>query len=206
MEVQVISKTVQKFNGESFYLCGAYFQHKGKRLHRTVWEYHNGEIPKGYHIHHKDEDRYNNNISNLELVLGNAHLSRHMNKEDRKEQSRHNIKKAIESAPAWHHSEEGRTWHSKHGEEAWEHREINTYTCLQCGKTYQTKSVYGKNINHFCSNNCKAAYRRASGVDNEERICPICGKTFVVNKYSRTKTCSRECGLERRWGTSKSKA
>ena len=31
-----------------------------KRLHRCVWEYYNGEIPKGYHIHHKDNDKSNN--------------------------------------------------------------------------------------------------------------------------------------------------
>lgn len=206
MEVQVISDTVQRFNGVSYYKCGFYFQKKGKRLHREVWEFHNGEIPQGYHVHHKDGNRSNNSIDNLALVLGKEHLSEHMKDETRKEYARKAIKKAIEQAPKWHRSAEGREWHSQQGKEAWEHREINTYTCLQCGRTYQTKSVYGKNINHFCSNNCKAAYRRASGVDNEERICPICGKTFVVNKYSKTKTCSRECGLERRWGSSRSKA
>ena len=69
MEVKVISNTVQKFNGESYYLCGQYFQRKGKRLHRTVWEFHNGTIPKGYHVHHKDGNRSNNAIENLTLML-----------------------------------------------------------------------------------------------------------------------------------------
>lgn len=160
MEVQVISKTVQKFNGESFYLCGYYFQHKGKRLHRAVWEYHNGAIPKGYHVHHKDENRCNNDISNLTLMQGSAHLSDHMSKEERKEKSREDIKKAIEAAPAWHHSEEGKEWHSQHSKEAWKNRNIQTYTCSFCGKEFQTKHIYGVNSNHFCHPNCKAAFRR----------------------------------------------
>ena len=206
MEVQVISDTVQRFNGVSYYKCGFYFQKKGKRLHREVWEYHNGEIPKGYHIHHKDGDRSNNSIDNLALVLGKDHLSGHMSDELRKENARQVIKKAIAAAPEWHRSEEGRQWHSQHGKEAWENRTLNTYTCVQCGKTFQTKNVYGNNVNCFCSNNCKSAYRRDSGVDNEERVCPVCGKTFVVNKYSRNITCSRECARERRWGSSKLKA
>lgn len=78
MEIQKISETAQKFDGVTYYLCGTYFQRKGHRLHRVVWEYHNGEIPDGYHIHHRDGDRSNNDISNLELLEGHEHLSGHM--------------------------------------------------------------------------------------------------------------------------------
>ena len=76
MKVTVISPTIQEFNGERFYLCGNYFQHKGKRLHVAVWKYHNGDIPKGYHIHHIDEDRTNNQIENLTQVEASWHSSR----------------------------------------------------------------------------------------------------------------------------------
>lgn len=160
MEVQVISETVQKFNGETFYLCGKYFQRKGKRLHRTVWEFHKGAIPEGYHVHHVDEDRRNNQISNLSLVAGSVHLSGHMSKEERREQSKKNVKKAIQAAPEWHHSEEGKAWHSVRGKENWKLRQLQTYICSFCGKEFQTKHMYGEGSNHFCHQNCKAAYRR----------------------------------------------
>ena len=119
MEVQRISDTVQKFNGESYYRCGQYYQRKGKRLHRTVWEYYNGEIPCGYHIHHIDGDKNNNSIDNLTLVTASEHLSNHMSTEERKELSREAIKKAIKHAPAWHKSEEGRNWHSNLAKTTW---------------------------------------------------------------------------------------
>ena len=160
MEVQVISKTVQKFNGESFYLCGMYFQHKGKRLHRAVWEYYNGKIPKGYHIHHKDGDRCNNDISNLTLLEGKAHLSEHMSNEERKSQSRESIKQASQFASIWNGSEDGKKWHSQHAKEYWKNAPINEYVCSFCGKSFKTRYVYSSNSNRFCHPNCKASYRR----------------------------------------------
>lgn len=159
MEVQIISKTAQKFNGETFYLCGLYYQHKGKRLHRAVWEAHNGEIPDGYHIHHKDKNRENNQIENLELVAAAEHLSRHMSDPSRVEESRQSIKNAAVYAKQWHGSKAGAEWHSEHAREYWEKAPMRTYECSFCGKSYQSKSVR-HNGNHFCCNNCKAAYRR----------------------------------------------
>lgn len=159
MEVQVISNTVQKFNGESFYLCGNYFQHKGKRLHRAVWEFHNGEIPEGYHVHHEDGDRSNNQISNLMLMKSSDHLSEHMRRPERVEKSRQDIMNAIPKAAEWHGSEEGAQWHSQHAREYWGNAPLLTYTCSFCGKEYQTKNVSHKG-NHFCGQNCRSAFRR----------------------------------------------
>ena len=85
MGYQVISDTIQEFNGERFYLCGKYFQHNGKRLHRAVWEYHNGEIPEGYHIHHIDGNRFNNDITNLSLMPGLDHMKEHAGEESRRD-------------------------------------------------------------------------------------------------------------------------
>jgi len=37
-------------------------------MHRDVWEHANGQIPDGWDVHHKDEDKANNDISNLECL------------------------------------------------------------------------------------------------------------------------------------------
>lgn len=48
------------------------FDHDGKRrterIHRLVAKAFIGEIPKGYHIHHKDGNKQNNRLDNLEII------------------------------------------------------------------------------------------------------------------------------------------
>ena len=39
-----------------------------KRLHVYVWEHFNGKIPRGCEIHHKDFDKSNNEIGNLQML------------------------------------------------------------------------------------------------------------------------------------------
>lgn len=159
MDVQIISSTVQRFNGVSYYLCGKYFQRRGVRLHRMVWEYHNGKIPQGYHVHHVDEDRSNNAIENLRLMPGKDHLSGHMCEPERAEKSRENFKTAQEAARKWHGSEAGLAYHSELGKENWKKRTVQTYVCNFCGREFQTKHIYGEGMNHFCHQNCKQKYR-----------------------------------------------
>jgi len=51
------------------------------RLHRAVWEYYHGEIPKGFAIHHKDHNTENNDISNLQMISFKEHMSYHSKKQ-----------------------------------------------------------------------------------------------------------------------------
>lgn len=200
MTVETISETIQKFDGVSYYKCGPYFQRKGVRLHRKVWEQHNGPIPEGYDVHHIDGDRSHNNIENLQLMQRTEHHILHGEDPARKAQSRQIIRKAIEASRDWHSSESGTAWHSKHAKEYWKHAEQKTYTCTNCGKEFQTPNVYGQKENRFCSNNCKSAWRRKQGYDNETRTCPVCGKDFAVNRYSKKVCCGYECARRKRWG------
>lgn len=52
--------------------------HKGKLLHRLIYEEVFGSIPKGFCIHHKDGDKTNNNPSNLMLLTKSNHHKLHM--------------------------------------------------------------------------------------------------------------------------------
>lgn len=60
------------FNGEKYTLRnnGYYGKTRGKRtlMHRDVWEFHNEPIPEGYDIHHRDHNKENNCIDNLECL------------------------------------------------------------------------------------------------------------------------------------------
>lgn len=56
------------------------FRKVGEKLrleHCIVWEEHYGEIPIGMQIHHKDFDKTNNSIENLQLVTPTEHKRLH---------------------------------------------------------------------------------------------------------------------------------
>lgn len=166
----------------------------GTRLHRDVYEYYNGEIPKGYQIHHKDHDKSNNEISNLELLTKEEHLKLHgdeLKAEEREWRRKNIINNAVPKAIDWHKEKEGKAWHKEHYEKMKNKLHAKEeYFCECCGKKFEAVKN-GKN--RFCSNACCSKYRRKSGLDNEERICPICGNAFIVNKYAKTICCSRSC-------------
>lgn len=50
-----------------YYLSSSRFAGERKRLHRYVWEFYHGPIPEGFHVHHVNGNKYDNDIGNLEL-------------------------------------------------------------------------------------------------------------------------------------------
>ena len=64
-------------NEKGWYLTHRLSDEKGiyhtKRTHVLVAETFIGEIPKGYHVHHKDGNKQNNMVSNLEIIHPKVH-------------------------------------------------------------------------------------------------------------------------------------
>lgn len=50
---------------------------KDVKIHSYIWEHYNGFVPKGMSIHHKDFDKTNFNLDNLELVDEKRHKRIH---------------------------------------------------------------------------------------------------------------------------------
>lgn len=144
-----------------------YFAIGGKRTHRAVWEAAFGKIPKGCHIHHKDNNPHNNALANLECVPIGEHLSdnwhrtrdvvRGLQGPDGKwvEHFSENAKRA---AAEWHRSEEGRLWHQRHARAAkgWEKFQRVEKPCEVCGASIQALVRRGPNPQKYCSEVCKA--------------------------------------------------
>ena len=201
------NKTRATFNGRLYYLResqGYYYSPRKDRsgldmLHRMVYIHYNGEIPKGYCIHHKDGNKGNNDISNLECVRRSEHSHYHgVNApEELAEFRKRNLEEnARPAANIWHGSAEGREWHKQHYEQMKDklYEEVEC-VCVVCGKTF---TAHQKTGSKCCSKACRAKERRMSGIDNETRICENCGKEFVTSRFSKARFCSKQCSADTR--------
>lgn len=69
-------------NGYEIFTIPANFYPNGKPfkmyIHRWLWMQNYGPIPDGMDIHHKDENKLNNSLANLEIINHNMHIARHM--------------------------------------------------------------------------------------------------------------------------------
>lgn len=157
-----------------------------QRLHIEIWKDAHGPVPPGHHIHHIDGNPLNNDISNLTCLPRLEHLRLHGATKKNKAASRKNIKKAIEAAPAWHRSPEGRAWHREHALRVAAAQKPVVRVCEQCGKSYETLK---KGLTRFCSNNCKSIWRYRAGIDNITKPCDICGSDFTSNRYQKARMC-----------------
>jgi predicted nucleic acid-binding Zn ribbon protein len=187
----------QTFNGKKFRLdknTGYYLNSTlHERIHRYIWSYYNGDIPEGYHVHHIDHNKSNNDISNLQLLLGHEHIALHTT--EYHQINRESVLQHLETirplTKEWHSSKSGIDWHKQHYEytKAKLHLRIDM-VCKNCGSLFQGLP----NHSIVCSNKCKSALRRKSGIDNIKVDCYVCGMEFIKNKYSKHLTCSQKCG------------
>lgn len=184
-----------------YFLSTVKIGERRKRLHVYVYEHERGRsVPAGYQIHHIDENKNNNELSNLACIPEHGHLSYHSRKKaaEHPEEIERSLEAARAAAPAWHKSEPGREWHRQHYEKMKDALHVkHEYACKYCGKTFLS------NRPGFCCNAHKTAYRYHLGLDNEPRQCAVCGKWFIINKYLKTKTCSRKCSTIKRIQTMK---
>ncbi|MDB6232905.1 HNH endonuclease signature motif containing protein [Lactobacillus amylovorus] len=160
------------------------------RLHRYIWEKHNGSIPKGYEINHIDENKDNNEISNFECITAHEHRMFHLEHDyDRllPKWQKNLQERAIPAAAKWHQSAEGKAMLDK----IRPHKMRKKYVkkCIVCGKSYRT----AKKSSRFCSGKCRTRYRSIKGLDDITAVCPYCHKEFQTNKYRPNKFDTGDC-------------
>lgn len=155
-----------------------YITPKGYRLsvekpqtyeHRDVWEAANGPIPPDCHIHHKNENKLDNRLENLECLHISVHLSLHSSSESRIRL----LKAARDNLP------------------------VRQFVCVKCGASFETKHPTKRFCTKLCSrrfNNGELAKQRtaARAANRGNADCPICGKNFVLSVFGQ-KYCTRRC-------------
>ncbi len=132
-----------------------YYSRSGGRgfLHRDVWAFHNGAIPKGWVVHHIDEDHLNNDVANLECMP----REKHANHRHAKQQAHSTSPEQLEhlarirgQAALWHSSPEGIAWHKQNGKDAWNNRKAVNLVCKHCGAAFESLMADAQ----FCSRSC----------------------------------------------------
>lgn len=70
--------TALKDKSGYYMICSKKEGNYSKLLHRAIWEeWYGKSVPKGYDIHHINEDKSDNRIQNLQCVEHNIHMSFH---------------------------------------------------------------------------------------------------------------------------------
>ena len=110
--------TVKRIKGGYYQISSRKEGNHGKLLHRVVWEdFYNKSIPEGYDIHHKDGNKENNEIWNLQCCEHSNHMRFHgMNISDEMRLKKSKRLKG-ENNPCWKDYarilKEGYTWNNK---------------------------------------------------------------------------------------------
>ena len=184
-KVEIIDDTHQKFNGVTYVANneGHYATHIG--IHRAVFAYFNGIIPAGYDIHHKDENKANNDISNLQIKNHSEHTKTHKNKSIEKicpVCGKNFIARCTRRQQIFCSVSCFRACHRK--------KPSIEKICPACGKRFFVRPSYRQQV--FCSNAC--AKKRPP----IERVCPVCGKKFIANCPSDKQIyCSIACSRKK---------
>ena len=180
-----------------------YFARSGAFLHREVWVFHNGEIPKGHHIHHKNGDTGDNRIENLECLPSKQHHAHHA--PDRRvwgrapEQLGH-LERIRPLSASWHSSPEGLEWHRHHAKNSiakadmrawWGSRPLVEKVCAVCGGRFAKRNPRSS----ICSQSCHDRKRREAVRTQKlgtPKVCEGCGAEFAT-VYRSKKYCSTKC-------------
>ena len=197
-KIEVIDEKYQTFNGDTFYKNKRGHYVHGDFLHRCVWEYHHGTIPENYHIHHKDFDKDNNNIENLQLLTEIEHHQLH----------RELTKKIFVCIVCGkEYVAVSMNGNNKFCSSTCENidknkRQKTERVCEYCGEIFKTNKYRpGKCCSRSCSVKLSWQKRIQAGFKSEKmeiRTCEFCGKNFEARKDKPQKCCSKSCGAKLR--------
>lgn len=198
---QVLDDTHQEFLGIAYYKNEDGYYVRGKRLlHREVWKFFNGSIPKGHIIHHIDLNKGNNRIENLQCLTKAAHAKIHADLAGTKPPLHKEVTRRCDYCGKIFtvRQKDGKNhFCSDACTSAYKYRcaeNQETRLCAHCGKEF----VINKNHKAKCCSKSCAQRLRFKG-HSFKKICPVCQREFETIASQNNVCCSRECANILRW-------
>lgn len=177
---QGVCESCVEYGGETWHRrsigrAAGYYARGGRFLHRRIWEDARGPIPEHHHVHHRDGDRGNNALDNLELLSRSEHASWHYP---------HTL------AP---HGDLARRNAKASQARAYARRRRVPRTCAHCGGAFYVGSSLSKG-RKFCSERCYYHATKPDPWRPEPRRCVECGSEFTATRETH-RFCSARCRI-----------
>lgn len=190
--VEVVDEKHQRFDGVTYTKNHSEHFTASQGIHRAVWQYYNGQIPDGYHIHHIDEDKNNNAVSNLQCLSKSEHQILHMETSERHEK-RKRLFVCQRCGKEYVGYESGNNAFCS--KQCRDESSLETRTCTICGQKF-TARRWEKT--KYCSPQCASKARKK----DKTKICACCGQPFDARRhFSTQKYCSFECYIKARYNS-----
>ncbi len=153
-KVEVIDENHQKFNNVTYSLVGdGHFRHLCS-IHRAVYDYYFGSAVENLVVHHIDENKTNNDISNLQLLTLTEHRKIHRPKGY--QMACNKVLKefiCVVCGKSYTAKNKGnnRYCSAECRQKGNYHHRQKEFKCQQCGKTF----LSARNNVRFCSPKCR---------------------------------------------------
>ena len=141
----------------------------GKLAHRVIYERHKGPIPDGWVVHHKEEDKGNNDPDNLEAMPRKEHQRLHSTGRQGSDAQKAAASKTLESL-----------------------RVPKPAKCIKCQADFV--STAAGDAGRFCSRPCLESWR-CNKFTPELRDCLVCGGMYVAKKRFQ-RYCCKQCNAK----------
>lgn len=170
----------RRYEGRLYYNPGGSAVLRGATsLHRQVWLDAGNDIPAGWHVHHRDGDHDNNDISNLECLPGDEHSRMHA-----RERLAGELGQRLKE---WRGSDDGQAILRDNARKMRARTPERECACRHCGGAFRTR--HPRQV--FCSDPCNEQFNFPL-----ELACEICGTGFRAKRNAKrqVRTCSYSCG------------
>lgn len=189
--VEVLDENRQRFESVVYRKKSSGHYSQYTPIHREVWRYYFGEIPEGYEIHHVDEDKANNAISNLQCLSKADHNRIHLSRLRKTAKQTEHVCEYCGKIYLQDNFGIRKFCTVECAQKAQAENRVIEKTCEVCGAIFQTNDSRVKCCSVSCGNKLGHSLRGTS----KEKTCPICGKIFTPQR-ARQQCCSKTCGYK----------